>query len=144
MIIKTKKGFSALFVFWFILLFKCANEADNAVDSKKDTYDEDHDVKSVTEREQKTNNNCKYGEYEVERTLLGLLERIDKSDYTLDSDKDTENEKYDLNCKPAENKDRQTDYKADSAACVVLLYKIKNTGYDEEDTRDSHCPAKCL
>ena len=142
---KEKRAVASPFVLHYVfLLFECANESDNAVDSKKDTYDEDHNVESVTEREQETNNNCKYGEHEIKRILVLILKRVDKSNYTLNCDKNTENEKHDLSCEPTENEYCNTDDKADSTAGVVLLDEVKNTGNYEENTRDSHCPTNCL
>ena len=126
----------------FILLLQSANEADKTVDSKKDTDDEDHHVKTVTE----SKHNAKYygndREDELKRILQSCLEYFDKRNGTLNCKKDTENKENDLCCKPSEKDDSKTDSKAYRTACPVLLEEVKSTGNDEEYSRNRHSPFK--
>ena len=115
MIIKTKKGFSALFVFLFILLFKRANESDNAVDNEEYTCYKDYCADKVAESKQNTKCDRKYGKYNAKRVLFLCLKCIKERNESLDCDQNTEDKENDVLEEASEDEYRDTDDKADRA-----------------------------
>ena len=69
------------------LLLERTHKSDHAVDSQKNTYDDDHNVEATTEREHKTGNHRENGEYDLKRVLLALLEYVEECNDTLDGNK---------------------------------------------------------
>ena len=126
------------------LALDCGDKTENAVDCENYTANEKNDVKSVSESENKTDNDRKDRKEYCQNGFLLCLEGFDKSDKSLDSKENTEYEKNDLGCEPTENEDRDTDNKAYGAAYEILSDNVNNTGNDENDAGDRHCPTECL
>ena len=113
----------------FELLLERCDKSENSVDCEENAHDDYHNIKRVSERKHKTNYNGKNGEYQIKRIRSLFLECVDKSNDTLDGDKYSKNEKHYLRSRPAKNEYRDTDDKADSSACVILLYQVKYMNY---------------
>lgn len=125
------------------LFFEGCKKTEYAVYNEKCAANNEDDIKAVAECNDETDHN---GEKREKKTENGdsASECIDQRDQALYCDQNTENEKDDLCSCPTENQNCNTDDKTGCTADPVSLEQVKDTGNDEDDSCNGHCPVKCL